>query len=263
MAESNSREEAVVAYERHGHVALVSMRRPEARNALDATMLAALAAALERAEADSEVRAAVLAGGPSVFASGADIRELRETTTAAYVSSPRHASWDRIRRFPKPLVAAVGGYALGGGCELALLCDLIVAGDRAVLGQPEGRLGIIPGAGGTQGWARAAGRYRAADIVLRARQVSAWEAARMGVVIRVVPGERVVEAALEVAGEVAALAPSSTRLAKQAVRASEEMPLRSALEHERTAVAALLGTEDRREGIDAFLDKRRPVFAGR
>jgi enoyl-CoA hydratase/carnithine racemase len=254
---------SAVATEARGAVALVRMQRPQTRNALDTAMLDGLAEALDEAAADRAVRVAVLAGGDGIFASGADVRELRATSSADYLQSPRHRSWERIRRFPKPLIAAVDGYALGGGCELAFTCDLVVAGDRATFGQPEARLGIIPGAGGAQAWARTAGRCRASEIVLAGRMVSAWEAQRLGVVNRVVASERVVEAALALAGEVAALAPLATRTGKAAVLAAEEMPLRAALDHERTAVAMLLSSDDRFEGIDAFLEKRRPVFEGR
>jgi enoyl-CoA hydratase/carnithine racemase len=161
------------------------------------------------------------------------------------------------------MVAAVAGPALGGGAELALLADLVVAADTAVFGQPEVRLGILPGAGGTQRWARAAGRYVAAGLVLAARTVDAFEARDLGIVDRVVPAERVVAAAAAVAGQIAAHAPLALRAARGAVRRSEELPLSAALEHERAQLVALLSTEDHREGIDAFLEKRAPQFTGR
>jgi enoyl-CoA hydratase/carnithine racemase len=176
--------------------------------------------------------------------------------------SARRRAWEQLGTFAKPLVAAIAGYVLGGGCELALMCDMIVAGDSAMLGQPEIRLGIIPGAGGTQRWARVAGQQRAAEVVLTARMVTAWEAYRMGIVNKVVPSERVVAAATEMAESITSYSPLATRLAKAALRQAEEMPLAAALEHERTVMATLLSTDDHLEGIDAFLEKRRAEFAG-
>jgi enoyl-CoA hydratase/carnithine racemase len=252
-----------VGYEVHDRVAVITISRPGTRNALSTEVLRGLSTGLDRAEADDGVGAVVLTGGPRIFASGADIRELRATTPAAYLQSERLAAWQRFARFPKPAVAAVAGYVLGGGCELALTCDLVVAADNAVLGQPEIRLGILPGAGGTQRWARVAGRYRAAELVLAGRPVDAWTAQRMGVVNQVVPAERVVEAGIAAARSIAVHSPVATRLAKAALRASEELPMTGALDHERALLATLLSTDDHREGIDAFLEKRPAHFTGR
>jgi enoyl-CoA hydratase/carnithine racemase len=205
----------------------------------------------------------VLTGGSTIFASGADVRELRSTAPADYLLSQRLAAWQRFARFPKPSVAAVAGYVLGGGCELAMSCDLIVAADSATFGQPEIKLGILPGAGGTQRWARVCGRFRAAEIVMAARMVDAWTARDFGMVADVVPPERVVAAGVAKAQELAAFSPIAARLNKAAVRASEEMPITAALEHERSLLGTLLSTEDHFEGIDAFLEKRAPRFTGR
>jgi enoyl-CoA hydratase/carnithine racemase len=251
-----------VLYRTLEHLAVVTINRPEARNALSTEVLRGLAQALDRAEQDPQVRAVVLTGGPTIFASGADVRELRATTPADYLQSERMAAWLRFARFTKPSVAAVSGYVLGGGCELAMTCDLIVASDTAVLGQPEIRLGIIPGAGGTQRWARVCGRFRAAELVLAGRTVDAWTARALGMVSQVVPAERVVHAGIEVGRELAAFSPVATRLGKGALRASEELPLTGGLEHERSVLATLLSTDDHLEGIDAFLDKRPPHFIG-
>jgi enoyl-CoA hydratase/carnithine racemase len=252
-----------VLYETHEAVAVVTIARPTTRNALTTEVLGAIAAAYDRAEADSDVRALVLTGGPVTFASGADVRELRDVNPASYLVSERQAAWARFARFGKPTVAAVAGFVLGGGCELALSCDVVLAADTAVFGQPEVRLGLIPGAGGTQRWARAAGRYRAADIVLHATTLDAWTAAACGVVTEVVPAERLLAAAIDYARTVASFAPVAVRLARQAVRAAEELPVSAALAHEKSLLATALATDDHREGIDAFLAKRSPRFAGR
>lgn len=252
-----------VSYEVYGHVAVLTISRPEARNALSTDVLQGLAAGMDQAEADDDVRALVLTGGPRIFASGADIRELRKTTPADYLLSERMACWLRFNRFPKPSVAAVAGYVLGGGCELAMTCDLVVAADDAVFGQPEVKLGILPGAGGTQRWARVAGRFRAAELALTGRTVDAWTAQELGLVNQVVPAERVVDAAVALAGDVAVHSPIATRLARAAVRASEELPLAGGLELERALLGTLLSTDDHLEGIDAFLEKRTARFTGR
>ncbi|WIX77321.1 enoyl-CoA hydratase-related protein [Amycolatopsis carbonis] len=256
-------DDQAVRYDVGDHVAMITIDRPSARNALSTDVLRGLCAGLDRAEADDEIRAVVLTGGEKIFASGADIRELRTTSPAGYLQSERLAAWARFGRFPKPSIAAVAGYALGGGCELAMSCDFIVAADSATFGQPEIRLGILPGAGGTQRWARVAGRFRAAELVLAARTVDAWTAREYGLVARVVPAERVVAAGVALAGEVAAFGPVATRLSKAAVRASEELPLAGGLEHERALLGTLLSTEDHFEGIDAFLEKRSARFTGR
>lgn len=246
-----------------GIVTVLRLNDPPSRNALSTAMLDSLADALATAASDGDVRAVVLAGHNRYFASGANLRELRETTPAEYLSGPRAHAWDAIRSFPKPCIAAVAGFALGGGCELALSCDAVVAGDRAIMGQPEVTVGLLPGAGGTQRWARAAGRYEAATIVFAGRAVSAWEARQLGLVQRIVPDERVVEAAEDLARTMTDGAPIAVRYAKRAIQLSEELPLTAALEHERTLLAALLATDDLQEGVAAFLDKRRPEFRGR
>lgn len=252
-----------IRLEHCGSVAVVTLDDPARRNALTAQLLGALADALEALDRDTAVAAAVVTGGPALFAAGADVRELLELTPAAYADSPRPACWDRLGAIRLPLVAGVAGPALGGGCELALLADLVVAGDSARFGQPEVRLGLLPGAGGTQRWARAAGRFAAAEVVLAGRTLDAFEARDLGLVSRVVPAERVVEEAVALAQQIAAGAPLALRAAKGAVRRAEQLPLAAALEHERAQLQLLLSTDDRAEGITAFLEKRAPAFAGR
>jgi enoyl-CoA hydratase/carnithine racemase len=252
-----------VRYEVRGAVAVLTLNRLATRNALTTELLGALVRALDDAEADDAVRAIVLTGGPSVFASGADVRELRDADPAAYLVSERQSAWQRIARVGKPTVAAVAGPVLGGGCELALHCDLLVAADNAVLGQPEIRLGLLPGAGGTQRWARVVGRYQAAEVVLAARTVDAWTARAYGIAAEVVPAERLVEAAVSLANTIGGFGPVAVRLARQGLRASEEMPISAALALEKSLLATALSTEDHVEGIDALLDKRAPRFTGR
>lgn len=251
-----------VLVDQQGSVAVVTINRPEARNALSTEVLNGLVAALDWAEDEPSVRAVVITGGTKLFASGADIRELRATTPARYLQSERQKAWPRFAEFKKPLVAAVAGYVLGGGCEIAMSCDFIVAADTAVLGQPEIKLGIIPGAGGTQRWARVAGRFQAADLVLGGKNVDAWTAHRMGMVNRVVPAECVVEAGVALAEEIAQFSPIATRLGKAALRSSEEVGVSAGLDFERAQLAVLLSSEDHYEGIDAFLEKRSPEFTG-
>lgn len=249
-----------VLIERRGHVLIVTINRPKQRNALSTDVLNGLVGALDEAENDIEVRAVVLTGGIKLFASGADIRELRALTPAAYMSSPRQKAFARISNFPKPLIAAVAGYVLGGGCEIAMSADLIVAADSAVLGQPEINLGLLPGAGGTQRWSRVAGRFRAAELVLGASNVDAWTAHRMGMVAEVVPAEHVVTAGIAQAERLAAFSPVAQRAAKTALRMSEEVGISAGLDFERAQLSVLLSTKDHFEGIDAFLEKRRPEF---
>ena len=246
-----------------GHVALCRLNRPEARNALSPELMDELATAVEGFDADPGVRCVVIAGSDDVFASGADIRALRERSFEETLRHPAAAFWRRLAACRTPIVAAVSGWALGGGCELALLCDLIVASETAEFGQPEITLGIIPGGGGTQRLARVAGKQRAMDLVLTGRRIGAREAERLGLVNEVAAAREWLERALELAHRVAARPPIAARLAKQAVLAAEGTPLSAGLEHERRLYELAMATEDRIEGMDAFLEKRRPQFKGR
>ncbi len=246
----------------HG-VALLRLNRPEARNALSPELMERLAAELERLDPDPEVRCIVIAGSDEVFAAGADIRAMSERSFAEALRHPAAAFWRRVTAVRTPLVAAVSGYALGGGCELALACDMIVASDTALFGQPEITLGIIPGGGGSQRLARVLGKQRAMEYVLTGRRFDADMALEFGLVNKVVKKGRWLEEALELACTVAERPPIAARLAKQAVVTAEETGLSAGLEAERRLYELSMATEDRVEGMRAFLEKREPRFEGR
>jgi enoyl-CoA hydratase/carnithine racemase len=246
-----------------GQVALCRLHRPAARNALSPELMDELATEVERFDADPQIRCLVIAGSDEVFAAGADISALRERTFEESLRHPAAAFWRRLAACRTPLIAAVSGFALGGGCELALLCDLIVASETAEFGQPEITLGIIPGGGGTQRLARVIGKQRAMEMVLTGRRVDAGEAARLGIVNEVAgPGEWL-DRALGLAQRIARHPPIAARLAKQSVLAAEETTLSAGLEQERRLYELSMATEDRIEGMDAFLEKRKPQFKGR
>jgi enoyl-CoA hydratase/carnithine racemase len=244
-------------------VALCRLDRPESRNALSAEVMDELASAIDHFDSDPEVRCIVIAGTDEVFASGADIGALVEREFHEAVFHPAAAFWRRLAECRTPLVAAVSGWALGGGCELALICDLIVVSETAEFGQPEVTLGIIPGGGGTQRLARAVGKQRAMDLVLTGRRFDARKAERMGLVNQVAKKREWLDAALELAYRVASRPPIAVRLAKAAVLAAEETAMSAGLEKERRLYELSMATEDRVEGMRAFLEKRRPEFRGR
>jgi enoyl-CoA hydratase/carnithine racemase len=245
------------------HVALLRLNRPEARNALSPEMMEEIASELERLDPDPEIRCIVIAGTEKVFAAGADIRAMSERSFAEALYHPAAGFWKRLAMVRTPMVAAVSGWALGGGCELALACDMIVASETAVFGQPEINLGIIPGGGGSQRLSRVLGKQRAMELVLTGRPVDAAEARELGFVNQVVEGGGWLDAALELAGRVAAQPPIAARLAKQAVIAAEETTLCAGLEEERRLYELAMATEDRVEGMKAFLEKREPRFEGK
>jgi enoyl-CoA hydratase len=251
---------SLVVVERDEPVAVVRLNRPEARNALSDALMDELVAALSELDADDEIRCIVLAGDERAFAAGADIAELAASTAVELYQAPRVARWDAIRKLSTPLVAAVSGWCLGGGCELAMTCDLIVASDTARFGQPETGLGIIPGAGGTQRLARAVGKALAMDMVLTGRVLTAHEALAAGLVARVVAREAWLGEARRVAGEIAARAPVAQRLARESLDRAFETGLDSGLDFERKALYLAFASEDAREGLTAFVEKRRPEW---
>ena len=242
----------------------MTIDRPDALNALSFDLLDELAATLERLDRDPDCRAIVLTGaGTRAFAAGADIRELAAQTPISLTVDDRFASWERIAAVRTPLIAAVRGFALGGGCELAMTCDMIVAGEDAQFGQPEIKLGVMPGAGGTQRLTRAIGKARAMELILTGRPMSAREAEASGLVTTVVPSEATVEAALELAARIAAQPPIAVLAAKEAILRANELPLSAGLEFERRAFFLLFATEDQKEGMAAFTDKRPAHWRGR
>ncbi|HJZ46024.1 MAG TPA: enoyl-CoA hydratase-related protein [Roseiflexaceae bacterium] len=256
-------QEAFVLHETTGAVATLTLNRPKALNALSPELMAELAAAIEALDADEAVRCIVLTGGPRVFAAGADIKAMAERTPAGMVEARSFATWERIRRCRKPIIAAVSGYALGGGCELAMQCDLIVASETAQFGQPEINIGIMPGAGGTQRLARAIGPYRAMEMVLTGRMLSAREAYAAGLVNRIAPIEGFLAEAQRLAAEIAERAPIAVRLAREALRYGVETTVREGLEIERRNFYLLFDTEDQKEGMHAFVEKRKPEYRGK
>jgi len=244
-------------------VALVTIDRPDALNALSFGLLRDLASALEALDADPACRVIVLTGaGSRAFAAGADIRELAIQTSASLAAGHDFDAWGRIDAIGLPLIAAVRGFALGGGCELAMACDMLIAGDDARFGQPEINLGVIPGAGGTQRLTRAIGPARAMEMILTARTIDADEGFAAGLVTKVVPAGATVDAALELAGKIAEMPPLAIRAAKRAVRAAAELPLTHGLAAERLAFFTLFDTADQAEGMSAFIEKRQAAWTG-
>ena len=255
--------EPLVLAERRDAVGVARLNRPDARNALSAELMAELLAIVEEWDADDAVRCIVIAGGDEFFAAGADIKAMRDRTFQEALVTPSARFWPRLAATRTPLIAAVSGFALGGGCELALLCDMIVASETAELGQPEITLGIIPGGGGTQRLARVIGKQRTMELVLTGRRISAHEAHALGLVNQVAGKDEWLEKAIELAEVVARRPPIAVRLGKQAVLAADEMALSAGLDHERRLYELAMATEDRVEGMTAFIEKRRPKFRGR
>ena len=256
MAEPN------VLVERDGRVAVVLLNRPKQLNALSGELMGELVAALRQLDDDAEVRAIVLGGNERAFAAGADIAELAAGTPISLYESRRIDEWDAIQALRTPIVAAVSGFCLGGGCELAMLCDLIVAAESAKFGQPEINLGVLPGAGGTQRLTRAVGKALAMDMILTGRMLSAREALAFGLVARVVAQEAWLDEAKRVAHEIAAKSPISVRLAKEAIDKAFEAPLATGVDFERRAFYLARASKDATEGLNAFVEKREPKFTG-
>ncbi|TMF37988.1 MAG: enoyl-CoA hydratase [Chloroflexi bacterium] len=244
-------------------IATVTLNRPRVLNALSPDLIRELTTALSELDADDSVRAVVLTGGPKVFAAGADISDMADRGAVDQLRRDQTGRWAPLAGFSKPLVAAVNGYALGGGCEVVLMCDVVIAGETARLGQPEINLGIIPGAGGTQRWPRTAGKYVAMEAMLTGQPIPAQRAYELGLVNKVVPAEVTVEIAKRVARQIAEKPPLAARMAKEAVLKAFESPLSEGLASERKSFYFLFATEDQKEGMHAFLEKRKGVFKGR
>ena len=252
-----------IVVEREGPVAIVTMNRPQQMNALSYGLVKELALAMESLDQDPEIRAIVVTGGEKVFAAGADIKEMVDAGPTDEVLRGRLAYRDRINKITKPVIAAVSGFALGGGCELAMSCDIIIASETARFGQPEVNLATIPGSGGTQRLTKAVGKYKAMELVLSGEVISASEAERLGLVNKVVPVELLIEEAKGIAKKIAAKPPLAVKVAKEAILKAWNAPLDQGLEFERESFYRLFGSEDRKEGMKAFLEKRKPVFKGK
>lgn len=249
--------------ETRGAVGLITLNRPQALNALNSTVLKELLQAYEAFQADDAVGAMVLTGSERAFAAGADIKEMQPLDYVDVYSRDLMSGWDDVAKVRKPVIAAVSGFALGGGCELAMMCDIIIASETAKFGQPEITLGVIPGMGGSQRLTRAVGRYKAMDLILTGRMMDAAEAERAGLVSRVVAPGRLLDEALEAAAKIASLSRPSVLMAKEAVNRALETTLEEGLRFERRLFHSLFSTEDQKEGMTAFIEKRKPAFKNR
>jgi enoyl-CoA hydratase len=250
-----------IVVETHGRVGLIRLNRPAALNALCDTLMEELGSQLLAFDDDQAIGAIILTGNEKAFAAGADIKEMKDRAhPAALLEDFIGKRWETVLRVKKPVIAAVAGFALGGGCELAMMCDFILAADTAKFGQPEINLGVLPGAGGTQRLTRAVGKSKAMDMILTARMMDAAEAERASLVSRVFPADQLIPEALKIAERIANLSPVAVALAKQAVNRAFEATLAEGVRHERALFLSLFGTPDQREGMAAFIEKRKPAF---
>jgi enoyl-CoA hydratase len=249
-----------IIVEIHGRVGLIRLNRPSALNALCDALMHELGTQLQAFDADKAIGAVVLTGSDRAFAAGADIKEMRDRTNPSAMVQDFIAGWETVLRIKKPVIAAVAGFALGGGCELAMMCDMVFAADTAKFGQPEINLGVIPGAGGTQRLTRAVGKSKAMDMVLTARMMDAAEAERANLVSRVFAADQLLPEVLKIAEKIATLSPVAVQLAKQAVNRAFETTLAEGVRYERAVFLSLFGTPDQKEGMAAFVEKRKPDF---
>ena len=252
-----------ILVETHDAVGLIRFNRPQALNALNAKLIAELGEALTQFDLDSKIGAIVITGNEKAFAAGADIKEMASRTYMEAYLGDFLATWDRLALERKPVIAAVAGFALGGGCELALMCDFIIAAETAKFGQPEIQLGVMPGAGGTQRLARYIGKAKAMDMILTARMMDATEAERCGLVARVVPADKLVDEALAAAKKIASFSQPIVMMAKESVNRSFETTLAEGIRFERRLFHAMFATEDQKEGMAAFVEKRKAQFKNR
>jgi enoyl-CoA hydratase len=252
-----------ILVETRGRVGIIRLNRPQTLNALNARLIGELSAAIDGFEAGANIGCMILTGSDKAFAAGADIKEMAEKSFIEAYMGDFAAAWDRAAHARKPIIAAVAGYALGGGCELAMHCDLIIAADTAKFGQPEIKLGVIPGIGGTQRLVRAVGKSKAMDLILTGRMMDAAEAERCGLVARVVPAAQLMDEAVKVAETIAAMSLPALLAAKEAVNRAFETPLAEGIRFERRIFHSLFATEDQKEGMAAFIEKRPPKFKNR
>ncbi len=253
----------LVTPEAKKHIALIQLNRPKELNALNLQLMLELKDALQNLDKNDEVRCIIITGNQQAFAAGADIKQMESRTPVDLIKIDQFETWDQIRKTSKPIIAAVCGFALGGGCELAMTCDMIVAGESAKFGQPEIKIGIMPGAGGTQRLTRAVGKALAMEMVLTGKFISAEEAQKAGLINRVVPDEVYLDEALKLASEVATMSPIALRLAKESVLKSFETGLQEGLYFERKNFYLTFSSEDQKEGMNAFVEKRRANFSGK
>jgi len=254
---------ADIEVETHGKAGLIRLNRPQALNALNLSLIRELNAALDEFENNPEIGALVLTGSEKAFAAGADIKEMQSKSFIDAYLEDFIGHWERLSRTRKPVIAAVAGFALGGGCELAMMCDMIIAAETAKFGQPEIKLGVMPGAGGTQRLTRAIGKSKAMDLCLTGRLMDAAEAERAGLVARIVPAERLIEEALAIAAGIAAMSLPAVMQTKASVNRAYEMSLAEGIKWERLSFYSLFATEDQKEGMAAFIEKRPPAFKNR
>src|SRR6476646_74530 len=253
-----------ILVERRGKVGIVTLNRPKALNALNAVLIAELGRALDDLEADPSIAAVVLTGSEKAFAAGADIKEMAEKTyMQAYAEDFSTRGWERVAQCRKPVIAAVGGFALGGGCEVAMMCDIVIAAENAHFGQPEINLGTMPGAGGTQRLPRFVGKAKAMDLCLTGRMMDAAEAERAGLVSRIVPADKLLPEAIAVAERIAELSVPIAMMVKESVNRAFETTLAEGVRFERRLFHSTFATEDQKEGMAAFVEKRKPAFRNR
>src|SRR5215210_2562943 len=262
-AEGKKMNYETILVEQRGAVTLITLNRPKALNALNSQVLAELIAAFAAYDADASQRCLVLTGSEKAFAAGADIKEMSDQGFASMYSTNFFQGWEKVTATRKPWIAAVAGYALGGGCEVAMMADFIIAADTAQFGQPEIKLGVTPGMGGSQRLTRAVGKAKAMEMCLTGRMMGAEEAERSGLVAKVVPADRLLDEALETAGKIAAMAPLAAIATKEMVNAAFEMTLAQGIVFERRLFHGLFGTQDQKEGMAAFVDKRKAEWTGR
>jgi enoyl-CoA hydratase len=249
-----------ILVETRGKVGLVTLNRPQALNALNAELVGELNAALDRFEADPAIACVIITGSERAFAAGADIKEMQDKTFPASYMEDFIMSWDRVAQRRKPLIAAVAGFALGGGCELAMMCDIVIAAETAKFGQPEIKLGVMPGSGGTQRLTRIVGKAKAMDVCLTGRMMDAQEAERSGLVSRIVPADKLLDEAMKTAEAIAALSLPIVMMAKESINRAYETTLAEGVRFERRLFHAMFATRDQKEGMAAFVAKRKPDF---
>ncbi|KAA2239786.1 enoyl-CoA hydratase [Chitinophaga agrisoli] len=256
-------EHIIVHQQAATHVAHIQLNRPQALNALNLQLMTELKTALQTLDADEQVRVIIISGNEKAFAAGADITQMAGKSAIDMYNIDQFSTWDTIKKTKKPLIAAVSGFALGGGCELAMICDMIVASETARFGQPEIKIGVMPGAGGTQRLTRAVGKALAMEMVLTGRFITATEALQAGLINRIAPVELYLEEAVKLASEIAAMSPLAAKMAKEAVLKAFDSSLEEGLHFERKNFYLLFASEDQQEGMQAFIEKRAPAFKGR